>query len=91
MAEKFNKGKDININISEGTTEEIIEMVLKEEINCGVICVNEHDLAYYRKLLILNNLDFTTKKAFRALAFFYKIVYNKYGNYFILVKSDNFV
>lgn len=71
MAEKFNKGKDININISEGTTEEIIEMILKEEINCGVICVNEHDLAYYRKLLILNNLDFTTKKALKLKVTFH--------------------
>lgn len=71
MAEKFNKGKDININISEGTTEEIIEMVLKEEINCGVICVNEHDLAYYRKLLILNNLDFTTKKSLKLKVTFH--------------------
>lgn len=71
MAEKFNKGKDININIFEGTTEEIIEMVLKEEINCGVICVNEYDIAYYRKLLILNNLDFTTKKALKLKVTFH--------------------
>ena len=71
MAKKFNDGKDININILEGTTEEIIEMVLKEHVNVGVICVNENDIAYYRKLLILNNLDFSTKKALKLKATFH--------------------
>ena len=71
MAEKFTNGKDININISEGTTEEIIEMVLKEHVNFGVICVNENDIAYYRKLLILNNLDFTTRKTLKLQATFH--------------------
>ena len=63
FANNFNSEKDININISEGTTEEIIEMVLRENVNLGVICVNEHDLAYYKKLLVLNNLDFSIKSA----------------------------
>ena len=58
IADVFNNEEGININVLEGTTEEIIEMTLKE-INLGIICVNEHDLAYYKKLLFLNNLDFS--------------------------------
>ena len=71
IASKFNTNKEININILEGTTEEIIEMILKEHINFGIICVNEHDIAYYRKLLMLNNLDYTTKKSLKLKATFH--------------------
>ena len=71
MADKFTNNSEMNINILEGTTEEIIEMVLKEQINFGVICVNENDIAYYRKLLNLNNLDYTTKKTLKLKATFH--------------------
>ena len=71
IADKFTNNKEINVNILEGTTEEIIEMVLKEHISFGVICVNENDIAYYRKLLNLNNLDYTTKKSLKLKATFH--------------------
>ena len=71
MADKFTNNSEMNINILEGTTEEIIEMVLKEQINFGVICVNKNDIAYYRKLLNLNNLDYTTKKTLKLKATFH--------------------
>ena len=61
LSKKFSDLEEININVSEGTTEEIIDMVLKDSVNLGVICVNGHDLAYYKKLLLLNGLNFITK------------------------------
>ena len=72
LAEKFENEDSLNVNVLEGTTEEIIDMVLKEIVNLGVIGVNEHDLAYYRKLLILNNLDFTIKEPVKLKATFHK-------------------
>ena len=72
MAKKFEKEESLNVNVLEGTTEEIIDMVLKEIVNLGAIGVNEHDLAYYRKLLILNNLDFTIKEPVKLKATFHK-------------------
>ena len=61
ISKKFNDENEININVLEGTTEEIMDMVLKETINLGIICVNEHDFAYYKKLLMFNNLDYISK------------------------------
>lgn len=55
---------NLNINILEGSTEEIIDMVLKEIVNLGIICVNENDLSYYKKLLVLNYLEY---KVFNTL------------------------
>lgn len=72
IAQSFDFEPSLNINVLEGTTEEIIDMVLKEIVNLGIICVNEHDLAYYRKLLILNNLDFATKDTLKLKATFHK-------------------
>ena len=72
IAEKFSGEETLNVNILEGTTEETIDMVLKEIVNLGVIGVNEHDLAYYRKLLILNNLDFIITDPLKLYATFHK-------------------
>ena len=58
MANEFIDDNKLNVNILEGSTEEVIDMVLKETVNLGIICANEHDLAYYKKLLILNGLEF---------------------------------
>ena len=71
VAKNFKDEETLNINILEGSIEEIIEMVLKEIINLGVICVNEFDLAYYKKLLILNNLDFKIKEPLKLTATFH--------------------
>ena len=60
ISKKFDIENELNINVLEGTTEEIIEMVLKENVNLGIISVNEHDYAYYKKLLILNNWQVKT-------------------------------
>lgn len=54
--------KDININVFEGSTEEIIDMVIKNDVHLGIICINEYELAYYKKLLMLNKLDYSCKK-----------------------------
>lgn len=72
VTEKFKDEETLNINILEGSIEEIIDMVLKEIVNLGVICVNEYDLAYYKKLLILNNLDFKIKDPLKLMATFHK-------------------
>lgn len=72
ISEKFIDEKDLNINVLEGTTEEIIDMTLKEYINLGIICVNEHDLAYYKKLLSLNNLDYKISTPTKLKATFHK-------------------
>lgn len=72
VSNKFKDEESLNVNILEGSIEEIIEMVLKEIINLGVICVNEYDLAYYKKLLILNNLDCKVKEPLKLMATFHK-------------------
>ncbi len=71
ISKKFDVENDLNINVLEGTTEEIIEMVLKENVNLGVISVNEQDYAYYKKLLILNNLEFISGKYLNLTATFH--------------------
>lgn len=71
ISKKFNDEKEINVNVLEGTTEEVIDMVIKETINLGVICINEHDLAYYKKLLLLNNLDYISKPPLELKATFH--------------------
>lgn len=72
ISKKFNDEKEINVNVLEGTTEEVIDMVIKETINLGVICINEHDLAYYKKLLLLNNLDYISKPPLELKATFHQ-------------------
>lgn len=59
---EFQNEKDININIFDGTMEEIIDKVIKETTNLGIICVNQFELAYYKRLLQLNNLEFIIKE-----------------------------
>ena len=71
ISKKFDIENELNINVLEGTTEEIIEMVLKENVNLGIISVNEHDYAYYKKLLILNNLDFVSGDSLTLTATFH--------------------
>lgn len=68
IAEKFKNEENLNINILEGSIEEIIDMVLKEVVNLGVISVNGYDLAYYKKLLVLNNLEYTAKSPLKLMA-----------------------
>lgn len=68
IAEKFSSENKIHINVLEGATEEIIDMILKDVVNLGIICVNEHDLAYYKKLLMLNNLDFKVNQPIKLKA-----------------------
>lgn len=72
LSKEFSNEQELNINVFEGTTEEIIEMVTKDNINLGLICVNEHDLPYYKKLLLLNNLEFKCKHSFRLSATFHE-------------------
>lgn len=72
MAEEFLDDDKLNINILEGSTEEIIDMILKETVNMGIICSNEHDLAYYKKLLILNGLEFKVNKPLKLKATIHK-------------------
>ena len=42
--------------------EEIIDMVIKGTTNLGIICVNEYELAYYKRFLQLNNLEYIIKE-----------------------------
>lgn len=65
FSKNFHHISDLNINVSEGTSEEIIEMLLKEKINLGIICINEYDLPYYKRLLSLNNLDYEIKQSLK--------------------------
>jgi D-Tyr-tRNAtyr deacylase len=58
---KFKGEKILNINILDGTMEEIIDMVVKDVANLGIICVNQFELAYYKRLLQLNNLEIIVK------------------------------
>jgi DNA-binding transcriptional LysR family regulator len=61
FSKEFINEEKVNINVIESNTDEIIDLVLKEQISYGVICVHEIDLAYYKKLLSLNNLEFIVK------------------------------
>lgn len=72
ISQKFSSESNLNVNMTEGTNEEIIDLVLKDIVNLGLIVVNENDLAYYRKLLILNNLDSTVKSTLKLQATFHK-------------------
>ena len=58
------------VNVTQGNSNEIIEMVLKEKVNLGIICVNEDDLAYYKKFLGLNNLNFEIKSTLKEKIIF---------------------
>ena len=53
------------INITEGSSEEIIDNVIKEVSSIGIICVNDSELAYYKHLLLLNNLEILTVNSFK--------------------------
>ena len=86
ISQSFNNEETLNVNVLEGTTEETIDMVLKEIVNLGVISVNEHDLAYYKKLLILNNLDFIIKDPIKLYATFH--VSNPISNKTTISKHD---
>ena len=72
IAKDFRDDNKLNINIMEGSTEEVIDMVLKESVNLGIICANEHDLAYYKKLLILNGLEFKVNHSVKLKATIHK-------------------
>ena len=60
---QLNNISNININIYEISNDEIIDSLLKDKINVGILCINENDLAYYKRLMSLNNLSYTIKSS----------------------------
>lgn len=86
LSHHFQKDEYLNINLQEKDEDEIIDLLLKDKIKLGILCINENDLPYFKRLLQLNNINFNVKNTLKI-----KVVThasNQLGTNNIINKND---
>lgn len=86
LSHHFQKDEYLNINLQEKDEDEIIDLLLKDKIKLGILCINENDLPYFKRLLQLNNINFNVKNTLKIKVITH--VSNQLGTNNIINKND---
>ena len=86
LSHHFQKDEYLNINLQEKDEDEIIDLLLKDKIKLGILCINENDLPYFKRLLQLNNINFNVKNTLKIKVITHAS--NQLGTNNIINKND---
>lgn len=86
LSHHFQKDEYLNINLQEKDEDEIIDLLLKDKIKLGILCINENDLPYFKRLLQLNNINFNVKNTLKIKVITHDS--NQLGTNNIINKND---
>ena len=86
LSHHFQKDEYLNINLQEKDEDEIIDLLLKDKIKLGILCISENDLPYFKRLLQLNNINFNVKNTLKIKVITHAS--NQLGTNNIINKND---